>query len=136
MPDAAGGWPSTWDTLGADLVAAGPPAAILDPISGRAVVVARDTENRIRFATETAPGSGAFGRWQDLGGDGAAAAGLSDPTVVEVANTTGPSWSVVFRDLTDQARVYTRRPELSLRATGGAAPLRFAGHVLPPAPRP
>jgi hypothetical protein len=89
-------------------VAAGSPAAILDPRSGRTSVVARGTDNEIYASWETGQATGAFGGWNlvPLGSDPAA----SDPTVALLNNSNGQSWFILFRNRNDVNRVYWHDP--------------------------
>lgn len=139
--DAAGGWPAEWQSTGT-FVAAGAPAAILDPALGRTAVVARGTDNEIYRVWEAAPGSGTWGEWSRVimpedptFSDPAA----TDPTVVPITNASGETWYIVFRNANDTTVIYERTlPTRSAavaddRATTTASP-DFAAKYLPAAP--
>ncbi|WP_229403396.1 hypothetical protein [Micromonospora okii] len=134
--DAAGVWSTVWEAVGAQ-VAAGPPAAILDPVLGRTAVVVRGADNEIYRVFETAPGSGAWGNWEAIN-SGFSDPAATDPTVALLSNGSGSSWMIVYRNVNDATRVYDRQILPSLKtaspATEAPANVRFQAHTLPAPP--
>ena len=131
--DASGTWPSAWDTVGS-FTSAGAPAAILDPVLGRLVVVARGADNEIYRTFETAQGSGVFQpEWLRVNADASDPA-VVDPTVAPITTGGGQSWVIVFRNANDATRVYTRQiPSAAKLRTKAAAP-EFEAHTIPAPP--
>jgi hypothetical protein len=114
--------------------AAGPPAAILDPVLGRTAVVARGTDNEVYRVFETAPGSGVWGTWSRLNPEVSDPA-ATDPTVTPIINSSGQTWLVVFRNANDATRAYERDvPTATLRANKTTGEWSFRSHTLPTAP--
>ncbi|WP_433303674.1 tachylectin-related carbohydrate-binding protein [Actinoplanes sp. CA-030573] len=104
--NAAGAFPGVWDAVG-DFVAAGPPAAVLDPVLGRIAVVARGADGEIHLVFETAQGSGTWGAWQRLNPDTSDPA-ATDPAAIPFTNSSGQTWLIAFRNANDATRVYER----------------------------
>jgi hypothetical protein len=129
--DSTGTWPAGWDTVGS-LTAAGAPAAILDPVLGRTAVVVRGPGDEIYRVFETAAGSNTWADWAPVNPDVSDPA-ATDPALVPVRNGSGQSWVIVFRNLNDATRVYTRQiPGAALKKASAAT---FAGHTLPAPPK-
>ena len=132
--DATGAFPGVWTAVGT-FQAAGPPAAILDPLLGRTAVVARGTDGEIYRVFETAQGAGTFGDWSRVNPDVSDPA-ATDPTVVPYVNQGGQSWLIVFRNTNDTTRVYERRqvPGVSTSLRRASSTVEFAAHALPAPP--
>jgi hypothetical protein len=115
-------WPGTWTPVGA-FASAGPPAAVLDPPTGRLTVVARGTDNEIYKVFETATGSGTWGDWKLINDDQISDPSVTDPTITPYANAAGQSYVIVFRNVNDATRLYERKngPGVTSRAAGKAA---------------
>jgi len=94
---------SAWERVG-DLVAAGSPAALLEPVSGRTVVIARRADGTIHAIRETGQGSGAWGNWVEAPAGGFTAA--TDPTVLTYTNSSGPTYLFVARDADNAQHVW------------------------------
>jgi hypothetical protein len=107
IQDITGPWPAEWQATG-DFAAAGAPAAILDPVLGRTVVVVRGPDNQIYTLWETAAGSESWGRWEKVVATNDPAA--TEPTVAPVSNSNGDTFYIVFRSPNDRTRVYERGP--------------------------
>ena len=129
--NADGTWPAAWGAVGT-FVGAGAPAAILDPGLGRTAVVVRGADNEIYRVFETGQGTGTWGDWERLSPDIADPA-ATDPTVAPITNGSGDSWIIVFRNLNDVTRVYTRQAPPTA-AKSSAASAGFTGHSLPAPP--
>ena len=99
-----GAFEPSWTTVQASGVA-GPPAAVLDPVSGKITVVARGTDSAIWGATETLQGSVAFGEWRAISGADAS----TDVTMVPFTGSGGASFLFTYRDQNNVQRVYTAR---------------------------
>jgi hypothetical protein len=115
-----GKWPAEWQPVGS-FIATGSPAAILDPVLGRMVVVARGADKQIYVAVETAQVSGVWGDWQLALGGVDSDTPAADPTVAPVTNGSGATWLIVFRNGTGLVRVYQRK--LNATAQAQAAPV-------------
>lgn len=120
---AFGGTPQTdWAPLGA-FVAAGPPAAVFDQVSGRIAVFARGPDQLIHLAFETATGSGVWDDWVE------ASAGVpasSDPSAVTVNTGRGFTWGFVFADGDATPNVFLT--EAGARRGSGAEAAAFTRH--------
>jgi len=101
MQDVAGAFPAAWTQLGT-FVAAGAPAAIIDPVDGSTWVVARDGAGQLLGASETAPASGVFGDWKPLGNDVPATV---DPSVAVISSSSVQFWVIVYRGINGLPRV-------------------------------
>jgi hypothetical protein len=108
IQDVAGTFPAAWTSLGTT-VAAGAPAAVLDPVLGRSAVVTRDTTGQIMLSWETSQGTGIYGPWAAAIPDSFEAA-ATDPTIVPITNTSGQTWVILFRNENNANRVYERQP--------------------------
>jgi hypothetical protein len=124
-----GAWPGTWEPVGT-FTSAGAPAAVLDPPTGRLVVVARGTDNEIHRVFETAIGTATWGDWLPLNSDFSDPS-ATDPTIAEYANTSGQSYLIVFRNPNDSTRIYARQTPTGSAARKAAAKPDFAVHQLP-----
>jgi hypothetical protein len=66
MSDAAGGYPGVWQPVGdASFVGTGTPAAVLDPVTDRIMVLSRAMDSSVIFTRETGPGTLQWGATQD-----------------------------------------------------------------------
>ncbi|KAB1916004.1 hypothetical protein [Micromonospora sp. AMSO31t] len=125
----AGGWPTSWAAVGTLTNAAGSPAAILDPILGRAAIVVRGTDSEVYRVFETAQGSQVWDNWnlvRDPGDTGTARLAASDPTIAAVKGSQ-TDWIVVYRNLNDAFQVFT----VDSNPPGLAARDRFTAHTVP-----
>jgi hypothetical protein len=93
----------SWARVG-DLVAAGSPAALLEPVSGRTEVIARRADGTIHAIRETGQGTGAWGNWVEAPAGGFVAA--TDPTVLSYTNSSGPTYLFVARDADNAQHVW------------------------------
>ncbi|MFG1606767.1 hypothetical protein [Actinoplanes sp. NPDC049265] len=128
--DSAGAWPTGWESIGT-VAAAGAPAAILDPVLGRTAVVVRGTDNELYRVFETAAGSNTWGDWSRVSPD-ASDQVATDPTIVPLRNGSGQTWVILFRNINDTTRLYTR--EIPGGALKKASAATFTGHTLPAPP--
>jgi hypothetical protein len=127
-------WPGTWTPVGT-FASAGPPAAVLDPPTGRLTVVARGTDNEIYKVFETATGSGTWGDWKLINDDEISDPSATDPTIAPYANAAGQSYVIVYRNINDATRLYERKngPGVTSgagRKAAGAEPV-FTSHQVP-----
>lgn len=110
IQDVSGAWPAAWDTI-SGFTAAGPPAAILDPVTGKTEVVARGTDSTIYHAEETIQGSGTWSIWiaepQTIGN------AETDPTVFPFTNDNGAGWALVTRDINNVNTVVPHQPGIT-----------------------
>jgi hypothetical protein len=66
ISDAAGAYPGVWQPVGdAAFVGTGTPAAVLDPVTDRIMVLSRATDGSVIFTRETGPGTVQWGATQD-----------------------------------------------------------------------
>ncbi len=128
--DDTGTFPDTWETVGT-FTAAGSPAALLSPSTGKTELVARAADGAVYSTGETIQGSGVWRNWTQVTSDGDLAS--TDPSVFAYSGANGQSWAFVFRNSDNQSRVYnTDSSGLAGKATGqaaGGAP-GFARHAL------
>ncbi|WP_285689590.1 tachylectin-related carbohydrate-binding protein [Actinoplanes sp. NBRC 103695] len=124
-----------WTPVGS-FTAAGSPAAVLDPPTGRLVVVARGTDNEIHRVVEASTGTATWGDWLPLSLDASDPA-ATDPTITEFTGGTGQTYEIVFRNPNDATRVYTRQTPSGAAAarTAAAAGPGFTAHGLPVPPK-
>jgi hypothetical protein len=76
--------------------AAGSPAAVISPLTGKTEVVARDSTGGIASTGEIRQGSGTWRPWTQLLFPGDVAA--TDPTMVTYNDGSDQLWAFVFRD--------------------------------------
>ncbi|WP_345626017.1 hypothetical protein [Rugosimonospora acidiphila] len=131
--DATGTFPDTWDTIGT-FTAAGPPAALLSPSTGKAELVARDADGTIWNTGETVQGSGVWRNWTNVTAAGDVAS--TDPTVFRYSDSVHLTWAFVFRNSDNVSREYEAvsvgiGPQA---ARAAAATTKFTGRTLPAAP--
>jgi hypothetical protein len=107
MQSDNGTWPADFAQLGS-LVAAGSPAAVFSPISGKAEVVIRTADGAIYNTGETAQASGQWRDWASVLVSGDVAA--SDPTTLIYNAGTGLVWAFMFQNDLNQGRLYTTTP--------------------------
>jgi hypothetical protein len=139
LQDSTGSWPASWQPTGT-FSSVGSPAAILDPVLGRTAVVVRGTDNEVYVNWETAQASGAWGGWarairptDPTFSDPA----VTDPSVAQVATSSGQTWIIVFRTINDETRVYQRESQSAGVASAQAATAGqadFTAHTLPAPP--
>ncbi|HEX5496035.1 MAG TPA: hypothetical protein VFX70_15810 [Mycobacteriales bacterium] len=131
MQDGTGAFPGVWETVGT-FTAAGAPAALLDPLTGKTEVVARGVDGAIWNTGETVQGSGVWRDWAQASqlGDNSA----TDPTVFDLTNSNGTGWAFVFRNSDNVVRVYEARSSFgALALTAGQHP-SFDATTLPAPP--
>jgi hypothetical protein len=137
----AGAWPATWDPV-AGLTAAGSPAAILSPRSGRVELVARAADGTLWSTGETAQGSGVWRPWVAIVGTEGDA--RTDPIVFPFTGPpgVGVTWTAAYRDVNQVSHLvlvdWPGAGAAAARAEAGAdrdRPPRFARLTLPPPPR-
>jgi hypothetical protein len=122
-----------WFQLG-DFVAAGPPAAVLDPWSGAVAIVARGADDRVYWVGEKVDEVDVFGSWA-LAHPRTV---HSDPTVLTYAGPGGPTWAYLAIGEGDVPLLFRRERNGSTsggaaRSTPAAVP-SFAEQVLPRPP--
>jgi hypothetical protein len=132
--DSGGAWPGAWTQV-STFTAAGSPAALLAPVTGRTEVVARGNDGVIYSTGETSPGSGTWRDWVPVSFSEVA---VTDPTAFTVTGTSNYSWAFVFVRNDGVRRVYTVNESTSglsaARESSGQAP-SFKGHSLPAPPK-
>ncbi|MFG1606769.1 hypothetical protein [Actinoplanes sp. NPDC049265] len=128
-----GTWPEDWAQVGSQ-IAAGAPAAILDPVLGRTAVVVRGADNEVYTVFETAAGSGTWGQWKLISTDGNSDPAASDPTIAPIRKGSGQTFLIAFRNPNDTTRVYYRQDQVALAKARTAATPAFTGYSLPKPP--
>ena len=129
--DGTGAFPGVWDTVGT-FTAAGSPAALLDPLTGKTEVVARAADGSIWNTGETVQGSGVWRDWAQATQLGDTSA--TDPTVFDLTNSNGTEWAFVFRNSDNVVRIYVVRDSFgTLLATVEGQPA-FDAQTLPTPP--
>ncbi|MBB5897225.1 hypothetical protein ACFFS4_40215 [Kutzneria kofuensis] len=106
LANSDGSWPADFQPVGT-FVAAGAPAAIMDPALGRLAVVVRGTDNEIYHVWETATGSNTWGDWTKT--VAATDPAATDPGVAPYLNSNGQSWMITFRNANGAVRFYDRQ---------------------------
>jgi hypothetical protein len=103
--DGALAWPQEWSPVNGPGIAAGSPAAVLSPLSGRTEVVVRGAGGAIFSTGETTQGSGVWREWVQVlqGADSAA----TDPTILSYNDGSALRWAFLFRTADQQSRMYT-----------------------------
>lgn len=130
--DATLAWPQEWSAVGTQ-VAAGSPAAVLSPNSGRTELVVRGADGAMFSTGETAQGSGDWREWVSVlqGVDYAA----TDPTILSYNDGFALRWGFLFRTPDQQSRIYTVDSGFNgLAATPDQPPPAFLGATLPKPP--
>lgn len=113
--DTSHTWPAAWDTI-AGLTAAGSPAAILDPVTGKTEVVARSVDPSGPDKTTIYHVEGTAQSWGIWEVESATVGiAMTDPTVFPFTNSHGPGWALITRASDDTNKVVTHQP-----ATTGA----------------
>ncbi|WP_433512929.1 hypothetical protein ACQP2T_56280 [Nonomuraea sp. CA-143628] len=130
--DDTGAFPDVWEQV-PGLTAAGQPAALLSPMSGKTEIVARSADGMIHSTGETVQASGTWRPWQQVtfAGDESA----TDPTVFTFSNANGSSWAFLYRNADNQTRVYqvtTQTAALERQDGGGVT---FSREELPDPPK-
>jgi hypothetical protein len=113
--DATGTFPAAWEPLGT-FTAAGSPSALVDPVSGRTMVVARGQDGIVYLSVEDGQGTGQFQEWtpaQDAG----APATATDPTLAVVSNGSGQTVIFAYRTVNGTMVIATGRPIGALAAS-------------------
>jgi hypothetical protein len=131
--DASGVFPDTWATVGT-FTAAGPPAALLSPSTGKTELVARGADGAVWSTGETIQGTGVWRDWKSVTTSGDIAA--TDPTVFPFSKADGITWAFVFRDSNNEPRMYEARSVGigSQLARAATAATEFTGQTLPAPP--
>jgi hypothetical protein len=133
--DATGAFPDTWTTVGT-FTAAGAPAALLSPSTGKTELVARAADGSVWSTGETIQGSGVWRDWVSVSTVGDVAA--TDPTVFPYSTGAGITWAFVFRNSNNETRIYEARStgvEPQAARTNAVRPATgFVGQTLPTAP--
>ncbi|MCA2213467.1 RICIN domain-containing protein [Jidongwangia harbinensis] len=131
---ADGTFDAEWAQLG-DFVAAGPPAAVQDPVSGAVSIVARGTDNLVYWVGEKVDEVDVFGSWV-LAHPRAV---KSDPTVFAYNRSNGPTWAYLVIDENNAPFLYRmERSASAARAAAGRAQSEggaFTEHALPRPPQ-
>ncbi|MBE1488909.1 RICIN domain-containing protein [Plantactinospora soyae] len=128
--DATGAFGTVWEPVG-DFAAAGPPAAVLNPISGLTEVIARGSDGVISYVTETAQASGAWGTWRPAVTSGVLAA--TEPTIVTFTRYGGETWAFAFRTEVGAPFIFVRE-NLDPMGRGTTGPGKPFTEVRLPAP--
>ncbi|HEU5111104.1 MAG TPA: hypothetical protein VFT95_21395, partial [Micromonosporaceae bacterium] len=121
--DGGGAFPADWTPVG-EPVAAGSPAAVLNPATARTEVIVRGPGGSVLLSRETAQGSGQWEPWFPLPMGGATAA--TDPTVLTYTNSNGSTYLFAARDADNVFRVWIPGPSDPRDAQPG-----YAGTTLP-----
>jgi hypothetical protein len=121
----AGVFPGVWQQVG-DFVSTGSPAAVLDPPTGRLVVVARGADSEIYRVFETTGGSQTWGAWLPIT-NGGSDPSATDPTITSYTDGSGQTYMIVYRNADNGNRVYTRGPSFARKAAGEP---QFSAHGL------
>ena len=132
--DATLAWPQAWTTVGQPGIAAGSPAAVLSPLSGRTEVVVRGLGGALFSTGETIQGSGQWREWVPIlqGSDTAA----TDPTILSYNDGFSLRWGVLFRNADQQSLLYTVGPSFAaLSSPAGSESPTFTATALPAPPR-
>ena len=128
--DSSGAWPASWDVVGT-FTAAGSPAALLSPVTGKTELVARATDGTLWATGETAPGSATWRDWVSVSqvnpSTGLPEVAATDPTSFAVTGAASYTWAFVFIRDDGSRRVYTVSETL---AASAAAPA-VGAHTLP-----
>ncbi|MBE1494757.1 hypothetical protein H4696_001857 [Amycolatopsis lexingtonensis] len=98
LQDTSGTFPQAWEPLGT-FVSPGNPAAMLDPVSGLTVVLARAGDGIIYKAVETGQGTGVFKDWTFAQTEQPAPAAGTDPTFATIDNGSGQTTFFVYRTI-------------------------------------
>ncbi|WP_157528580.1 hypothetical protein [Nocardia sp. NRRL S-836] len=98
LQDTSGTFPQAWEQLGT-FTSPGNPVAMLDPVSGLTIVLARATDGIIHKAVETGQGTGVFKDWTFAQVDQPAPAAATDPTFATINNGNGQTTFFVYRTL-------------------------------------
>jgi hypothetical protein len=126
-----GTFDATWAPVG-DFVAAGPPAAVMDPATGATAVVARNADGQVYYVSETAQATGEWGTWRVA----FETVVETDPTIITYTKTGGPAWGYVTRDINNAPSIYELRRNGVARGTAKASDRAgFVRHVLPAPPK-
>jgi hypothetical protein len=126
--DTAGAFEPTWSTVQPTDVE-GSPGAVLDPVTGRITVLAREADNVIWGTTEQLQGTATWGTWTAQTADGRPA--FTDVTTVSYTTGSGAvAYLFTYRDQNNAQSVWTPdQAGLAALATKGAA-RTYTGKVL------
>ncbi|WP_433297552.1 RICIN domain-containing protein [Actinoplanes sp. CA-030573] len=119
-----------------DLVAAGAPAAVMDPVTGKVGIVARAADNTIYYTGETGQNTGVFGAWVQP----YATQVVTDPSVVVYDKTSGRGWAYIVRDANNKVYAVTAGEvpgslaAARKSAAAAASAPAFTEHALPALP--
>lgn len=120
-----GDFPADWKRV-PGVSAAGRPAVIIDPPTGRTVVIVRGTDGTVYATVETGQVTDVFGDWQQA----TPTVVTSDPTILPYRHANGvDTWAYVARDGYQLYVVTTGQAAAAARS--GTAPLKFTRHALP-----
>jgi hypothetical protein len=126
--DLNGAFDTTWTAVPATGVA-GAPAAVLDPITGRITVAARNDDGAIWAATETVQGSNTYGEWAAIGQQNA----YTDVTVVPYSGGNGSTYLFTYRDQNNVQRILTVNLEARAALAKAGSVRSFTEKSLPKA---
>jgi hypothetical protein len=125
--DVNGAFDPTWTTVPATGVA-GPPAAVLDPVTGRITVAVRNDDGAIWAVTETVQGSNTYGEWNEIGQNA-----YTDVTAVPYTGGNGATYLFTYRDQNNVQRVLTVNPAARAALSKAGSIRTFTEKTLPKA---
>ncbi|WP_433722336.1 hypothetical protein ACQP2Y_43450 [Actinoplanes sp. CA-051413] len=123
--DVNGAFDPTWTTVPATGVA-GPPAAVLDPVTGRITVAVRNDDGAIWAVTETVQGSNTYGEWNEIGQNA-----YTDVTAVPYTGGNGATYLFTYRDQNNVQRVLTVNPAARAALSKAGSIRTFTEKTLP-----
>jgi hypothetical protein len=134
-----GTFEADWTTI-PGVTAAGSPAVVMDPASGKTAIVVRGTDNTVYYTQETAEASGQWMPWVQAEPRVIA----TDPTVMTYTRRAGAAWVYIVRDSVNVvyavgvtnslARKAKATSKAGSKVADGAMPT-FTPHTLPAAPK-
>jgi len=113
--DVAGKFSGSWTPVG-DKVFDGSPAAVLDPKSGKVIVVARANDNFLYRADESSIGAGTFQDWRLLEKDTSPTPVVTDPTGLTVSSSSGMYSIFVARNENQAVIQFSSQDPAAIRA--------------------
>jgi len=119
-----GTFPLQWDPLGT-FVSAGSASALLDPLSGLTIVIARGDDGIINLAKETGQGTGVFTNWEHAQEEGSPLA-ATDPTLTVVNNGSSQTMILVYRTVDGKMIIATAGSAATLAAKSAFTPMQLA----------
>lgn len=126
--DVNGVFDATWAAVPMTGVA-GAPAAVLDPVTGRITVAARNEDGSIWATTETVQGGNTYGQERSIGSQNA----RTDVTVVPYTSGSGASYLFTYRDQNNVQVALTVRPEALASLAKAGSVRSFTRQDLPKA---